>query len=82
MSFGMPVAIGDGDGGELGALAGVVTTGGLISSTLLTSVFVPVVFSRVERAWAFTRRLGSETNPRQPTSNGLAMLENPSRSTP
>ena len=41
----LPLALGIGEGGELGAPIGVVVIGGLTTSTLLTLVFVPVVYS-------------------------------------
>tara|TARA_R110002096_G_scaffold434832_5_gene658287 strand:+ start:96754 stop:99930 length:3177 start_codon:yes stop_codon:yes gene_type:complete len=46
MVFGMiPVAIGHGDGGEIRAPMGVTVIGGLITSTILTLVVVPVVYT-------------------------------------
>ena len=58
MIFGMlPVAIGHGDGGELRAPMGVVIIGGLITSTILTLVLVPVVFSFVEQMRVAVGRL-------------------------
>lgn len=57
MVFGMlPVAIGHGDGGEIRAPMGVVVIGGLITSTILTLVVVPVVYTIAD---AFGRRVGS-----------------------
>ena len=41
----LPLAIGVGEGGELSAPMGVVVIGGLTTSTLLTLIFVPVVYS-------------------------------------
>lgn len=41
----LPLAMGMGDGGEVGAPIGVVVIGGLTTSTLLTLIFVPVVYS-------------------------------------
>jgi HAE1 family hydrophobic/amphiphilic exporter-1 len=41
----LPLAMGVGDGGELSAPMGVVVVGGLTTSTLLTLIFVPVVYS-------------------------------------
>jgi len=41
----LPLALGLGEGGELGAPIGVVVIGGLTTSTLLTLIFVPVVYS-------------------------------------
>ncbi|MGI6331716.1 MAG: efflux RND transporter permease subunit [Zhaonellaceae bacterium] len=41
----LPLALGVGEGGELSAPMGVVVIGGLTTSTLLTLIFVPVVYS-------------------------------------
>jgi HAE1 family hydrophobic/amphiphilic exporter-1 len=49
MVFGMmPVAIGHGDGGETRAPMGITVIGGLITSTFLTLVVVPVVYTFME----------------------------------
>jgi HAE1 family hydrophobic/amphiphilic exporter-1 len=64
MIFGMiPVAIGHGDGGEIRAPMGVTVIGGLITSTVLTLVVVPVVYTisdgfglRVGRIFAWFSR--------------------------
>ncbi len=49
MIFGMlPVAIGHGDGGELRAPMGMTVIGGLITSTILTLVVVPVIYSLLD----------------------------------
>jgi HAE1 family hydrophobic/amphiphilic exporter-1 len=49
MIFGMlPVAIGHGDGGEIRAPMGVIVIGGLITSTILTLVVVPVIYTLME----------------------------------
>jgi HAE1 family hydrophobic/amphiphilic exporter-1 len=46
MIFGMvPVAVGHGDGGEVRAPMGVAVIGGLITSTVLTLVVVPVIYT-------------------------------------
>jgi len=45
----MPLAIGLGEGGEAQAPLARAVIGGLISSTLITLVFVPVVYSLFER---------------------------------
>jgi hydrophobe/amphiphile efflux-1 (HAE1) family protein len=69
MIFGMlPVAIGHGDGGEMRAPMGVAIIGGLISSTLLTLVVVPVIYSLLEGAkMRVSRRLGQlgTTKPKE-----------------
>jgi hydrophobic/amphiphilic exporter-1 (mainly G- bacteria), HAE1 family len=44
----LPVALGLGEGGEARAPMAVVVIGGLITSTILTLVVVPVVFSLIE----------------------------------
>ncbi|MES2016010.1 MAG: efflux RND transporter permease subunit [Pseudomonadota bacterium] len=50
MIFGMlPMAIGLGDGGELQAPMGRAVIGGVITSTLLTLVVVPVAYSYLDR---------------------------------
>jgi HAE1 family hydrophobic/amphiphilic exporter-1 len=49
MVFGMvPVAIGHGDGGETRAPMGVAVIGGLLTSTVLTLIVVPVVYTFME----------------------------------
>ncbi len=68
MVFGMlPVAIGHGDGGEIRAPMGVVVIGGLITSTVLTLVVVPVVYTiadgfgrRVARVFSWFSRTAEE----------------------
>ena len=51
MIFGMlPVAIGHGEGGEVRAPMGLVVIGGLISSTVLTLLVVPVLYNLMENA--------------------------------
>lgn len=49
----LPVALGRGLGGEMRAPMAVVVIGGLITSTLLTLVIVPVIYSLMDR---FARR--------------------------
>lgn len=67
MVFGMlPVAIGHGDGGELRAPMGLAVIGGLLSSTVLTLVVVPVVFSLVENLRGFFGRLFSSKPAAEP----------------
>lgn len=57
MVFGMlPVALGHGDGGESRAPMGLAVIGGLLSSTVLTLIVVPVVFQVVE---GLRRRVGA-----------------------
>jgi HAE1 family hydrophobic/amphiphilic exporter-1 len=45
----VPLALGLGEGGEAQAPMARVVIGGLVSSTLITLVFVPVVYSLFER---------------------------------
>jgi HAE1 family hydrophobic/amphiphilic exporter-1 len=52
MIFGMtPVAIGASEGGEIRSPMAVAVIGGLITSTFLTLVVVPVVYSFLDAAW-------------------------------
>jgi HAE1 family hydrophobic/amphiphilic exporter-1 len=58
MIFGMvPVAIGHGDGGEVRAPMGVAVIGGLITSTVLTLVVVPVIYTLMEAISQFGVRM-------------------------
>lgn len=63
----LPSAMGRGDGGEFRAPISIATIGGLITSTLLTLVVVPVAYlllSRlVERLAAFRQRPGARLHP-------------------
>jgi HAE1 family hydrophobic/amphiphilic exporter-1 len=52
----LPAAIGFGEGAELRRGLAVIVIGGLITSTLLTLVFVPVAYSLLE---SFTSRFGN-----------------------
>jgi HAE1 family hydrophobic/amphiphilic exporter-1 len=47
----IPLALGVGEGGEAQAPLARAVIGGLTSSTLLTLVFVPVVYSLFEEGW-------------------------------
>jgi HAE1 family hydrophobic/amphiphilic exporter-1 len=47
----IPLALGLGEGGEAQAPLARAVIGGLTSSTLLTLVFVPVVYSLIEEGW-------------------------------
>ena len=53
----VPVAIGIGSGAESRAPMGTAIVGGLLTSTLLTLVVIPVVYSLMDDLSAFTRRL-------------------------
>jgi HAE1 family hydrophobic/amphiphilic exporter-1 len=60
MVFGMvPVAIGHGDGGEVRAPMGVAVIGGLITSTFLTLIVVPVIYTFMESISQFWSRVFS-----------------------
>jgi HAE1 family hydrophobic/amphiphilic exporter-1 len=60
MIFGMvPVAVGHGDGGEVRAPMGVAVIGGLITSTFLTLIVVPVIYTLMEAVSRFGVRVGS-----------------------
>src|SRR6195952_5481922 len=65
MVFGMlPLALALDDGGEIQAPRGRAIIGGVITSTLLTLVVVPVIYSYLDNlaAWA-KRRFGSHAEP-------------------
>jgi HAE1 family hydrophobic/amphiphilic exporter-1 len=57
----MPLALGLGEGGEAQAPLARAVIGGLSSSTLLTLVFVPVVYSLIEEGWRPHRKHSKET---------------------
>ena len=58
MIFGMvPVAMGHGEGGETRAPMGVIVIGGLITSTFLTLIVVPVVYTLMEAVSSFFGRI-------------------------
>jgi HAE1 family hydrophobic/amphiphilic exporter-1 len=58
MIFGMmPVAFGRGDGAEWRNPMGVIAIGGLLTSTLLTLVVVPVVYTLLDDAQTSAARL-------------------------
>ncbi|MGO4468795.1 efflux RND transporter permease subunit, partial [Pseudoduganella sp. RAF53_2] len=68
MIFGMlPMAIGMGDGGETQAPMGRAVIGGVITSTLLTLVVVPVAYTYLDnigkRAARWLRRNNPEVSP-------------------
>ncbi|MBW2316281.1 MAG: efflux RND transporter permease subunit, partial [Deltaproteobacteria bacterium] len=68
--FGMlPVAIGQGDGSEWRNPVGVVAIGGLATSTLLTLLIVPIIYTLMEDARTFLQRLGRRAAGR-PTEGG------------
>ncbi|MFH1313954.1 MAG: efflux RND transporter permease subunit [Candidatus Eisenbacteria bacterium] len=57
----LPLSLGLGEGGEAQAPLARVVIGGLISSTLITLVLIPVVYSIFERKSKTTRRGGDES---------------------
>jgi len=62
MIFGMlPMAIALNDGGEIQAPMGRAIIGGVITSTLLTLVVVPVIYSYLEQFSAFISAMASRT---------------------
>ena len=62
MVFGMlPMAIAMNDGGEIQARMGRAIIGGVITSTLLTLVVVPVIYSYLEQFSAFVSAMASRT---------------------
>jgi hypothetical protein len=63
--FGMiPMAIGHGDGGEWRAPIGAIALGGMTSSTLLTLLVVPVIYTLVDDAQAIVMRAWSRVGRR------------------
>jgi HAE1 family hydrophobic/amphiphilic exporter-1 len=75
MVFGMlPMAIGMGDGGELQAPMGRAVIGGVLTSTLLTLVVVPVAYSWLDSlGQRITRwfKKGEEHDANAPTSDAM-----------
>jgi HAE1 family hydrophobic/amphiphilic exporter-1 len=70
MVFGMiPVALGRSLGGEQRAPMAVAVIGGLITSTMLTLLVVPVVYSLLDR---FNRKRAVTEDAPAPAANGLA----------
>jgi HAE1 family hydrophobic/amphiphilic exporter-1 len=64
MVFGMmPVAFGGGDGAEWRSPMGVIAIGGLLTSTLLTLVVVPVVYTLLDDAQSGLARLVARGGP-------------------
>lgn len=71
MVFGMiPVATSHGWGSELRAPMAVAVIGGLIASTLLTLVVVPVIYTIIDAAGEKAKQLffGKKTHPHSPTA--------------
>ena len=64
--FGMaPVAFGGSSGSEFRAPMGMITIGGLLTSTLLTLVVVPVVYGLLDRLSEALLRLAARLSPRR-----------------
>jgi hydrophobic/amphiphilic exporter-1 (mainly G- bacteria), HAE1 family len=53
----LPMAIGAGEGGEVQAPLARAVVGGMLSSTLITLVFIPVVYSFFEEGFHAVRNL-------------------------
>ncbi len=69
MIFGMlPMAIGMGDGGETQAPMGRAVIGGLITSTLLTLVVVPVLYTYLDNLPRWWKKKFGAASPVAPTS--------------
>ncbi|WP_227762429.1 efflux RND transporter permease subunit [Zhaonella formicivorans] len=69
----LPLAMGIGEGGEARAPMGVVVIGGLMTSTLLTLIFVPVVYSIFDdwgKKLAGRRKKGVEVSKTGPVVEG------------
>jgi len=62
----VPMSLGIGEGAELQAPLARVVIGGLLTSTLVTLVFVPAMYTVFEEGWAGLRR-GMHVH--QPESN-------------
>jgi HAE1 family hydrophobic/amphiphilic exporter-1 len=54
----LPLALSDATGAEFRAPMAVIVIGGLVTSTALTLVVVPVFYTLVDGATEWTRRLG------------------------
>ena len=70
----LPLAMGLGEGSELRAPMATAVIGGLISSTLLTLIFIPVVYSGLDSIRAFIIRMAWRILP----STASEDSENPS----
>lgn len=72
MIFGMlPLALGLGAGAEMRAPMGRAVIGGLITSTLLTLLVVPVVYTILDDLGAWIRKKWSSDDPWKNDGNGL-----------
>jgi multidrug efflux pump subunit AcrB len=73
MVFGMlPLALALGDGGELQAPMGRAIIGGVITSTLLTLIVVPVIYSYLVKDH---KRLQAAQNPTSVIGANLPIVE-------
>jgi HAE1 family hydrophobic/amphiphilic exporter-1 len=61
----VPMALGIGEGAELQAPLARVVIGGLVTSTLVTLVLVPSVYTLFEEGWTGLRRGAAHSNPEQ-----------------
>jgi HAE1 family hydrophobic/amphiphilic exporter-1 len=68
----MPVALGSSSGSEFRRPMGAITVGGLITSTLLTLVVVPVVYQQLDRLAALPSALARRWERRREASLGRA----------
>ncbi|GAB3624576.1 hypothetical protein GCM10027418_26610 [Mariniluteicoccus endophyticus] len=70
-----PMALGlTGGGVFISQSLAIVVIGGLVSSTLLTLILVPVLYELVEK---FRERMGTRGAPPQEPNDGLAVLDQP-----
>jgi HAE1 family hydrophobic/amphiphilic exporter-1 len=61
MIFGMiPIALGIGAGAELRSSMGVVLIGGLVTSTFLTLIVIPLVYLLIERFRLYIKNRNSQ----------------------
>jgi len=77
MGAGMaPIALGMGAGVDFRQPMGVAVVGGLITSTLLSLLFIPVVFALVDRVRNFLlRHVGGRFHPEGKTEDQARMAE-------
>ena len=72
----VPMALGIGEGGELQAPLARVVIGGLLTSTLITLVFVPTVYTLFEEGWkGLVAARSTRRPPRIATSSALDIDE-------
>ena len=82
MIFGMlPLALAIGQGAEMRAPMARAVVGGLITSTMLTLIVVPVVYSLLDdfAGWLHRRWTGAEVKPAAAALLALALLGLPRR---